>query len=53
MTDRESRLRGIVLMVIAVAVFAVMDALMKHLAATYAPMQIAFLRAASSCPSFS
>jgi drug/metabolite transporter (DMT)-like permease len=50
MTDPESRLRGIVLRVIAVAVFAVMDALMKHLAAIYTPMQIAFLRAASSLP---
>jgi drug/metabolite transporter (DMT)-like permease len=50
MNDRESRLRGIVLMVIAVGVFAIMDALMKHLAETYPPMQIAFLRAASSLP---
>jgi drug/metabolite transporter (DMT)-like permease len=50
MTDRESRLRGIVLMVVAVGVFAIMDALMKHLVATYTPVQIAFLRAASSLP---
>jgi drug/metabolite transporter (DMT)-like permease len=50
MTDRESRLRGVVLMIIAVGVFAIMDALMKHLVATYAPVQIAFLRAASSLP---
>jgi drug/metabolite transporter (DMT)-like permease len=50
MTDRESRLRGIVLMVVAVGVFAIMDALMKHLVTTYTPVQIAFLRAASSLP---
>ncbi len=47
---REDRLRGIVLMIVAVAVFAVMDALMKHLAATYPAMQISSLRAASSLP---
>ena len=50
MTDRESRLRGVILMVVAVGVFSVMDALMKHLAASYPPMQIAFLRGASSLP---
>jgi drug/metabolite transporter (DMT)-like permease len=50
MTDRERRLRGILLMVVAVGVFAVMDALMKKLAAGYPPLQIAFLRAASSLP---
>lgn len=50
MTERATRVRGILLMVVAVAVFAVMDALMKHLAARYAPMQIAFLRAAGSLP---
>jgi drug/metabolite transporter (DMT)-like permease len=50
MSDREHRLRGVVLMIVAVGVFAVMDALLKHLAASYAPMQVAFLRAASSLP---
>ena len=50
MTDAESRLRGIVLMIVAVGVFAIMDALMKHLTASYPPMQIAFLRAVSSLP---
>ena len=50
MTDRESRLRGVILMVVAVGAFSVMDALMKHLAASYPPMQIAFLRGASSLP---
>jgi drug/metabolite transporter (DMT)-like permease len=49
-TDQDSRLRGIVLMVVAVAVFAVMDALLKHLAGSYTPMQVAYLRAASSLP---
>ena len=37
-------------MIAAVGVFAVMDALMKHLAATYPPLQIACLRGASSLP---
>lgn len=50
MTDRDSRMRGVVLMVVAVAVFAVMDALLKHLATSYPPMQVAFLRATSSLP---
>lgn len=50
MNDRDRRLRGILLMVVAVGVFAVMDALMKHLAESYTAMQIAFLRAASSLP---
>jgi len=50
MSDREHRLRGVVLMIVAVGVFAIMDALLKHLAASYAPMQVAFLRAASSLP---
>lgn len=47
---RQDRARGIVLMIAAVAVFSVMDALMKHLAASYPAMQIASLRAASSLP---
>src|SRR5688572_11765002 len=50
MTERAERLRGIVLMIAAVGVFAVMDALMKHLAASYPAMQIACLRGASSLP---
>jgi drug/metabolite transporter (DMT)-like permease len=37
-------------MVVAVGIFAVMDALMKHLAATYPPFQVASLRGASSLP---
>src|SRR5688572_33301890 len=50
MTERADRLRGIVLMIAAVGAFSIMDALMKHLAATYPPMQIACLRAVSSMP---
>jgi drug/metabolite transporter (DMT)-like permease len=50
MTDRADRLRGITLMIAAVGVFGIMDALMKSLAATYPPMQIACLRGASSLP---
>ena len=46
MTDRADRLRGITLMIAAVAVFGVMDALMKFLAETYPPMEIASLRGA-------
>ncbi len=43
-------MRGIILMVVAVAIFSVMDALLKHLAASYPPMQVACLRGASSLP---
>lgn len=43
-------MRGIVLMFVAVAVFAVMDALLKQLATSYPPMQVAYLRAVSSLP---
>lgn len=50
MTDRAGRLRGITLMIAAVGIFGVMDALMKALAASYPPMQIACLRGASSLP---
>lgn len=50
LTGRQDRLRGIVLMIVAVAIFAVMDALLKHLAASYPPMQVACLRGASSLP---
>jgi len=37
-------------MLLAVAVFSVMDALLKLLAAHYAPMQVAFLRGVTSMP---
>lgn len=50
MNEQAGRLRGILLMIAAVGTFAVMDALMKHLAATYPPIQIASLRGASSLP---
>ncbi len=50
MIDQDRRLRGIVLMFVAVAVFAVMDALLKHLATSYPPIQVAYLRAVSSLP---
>lgn len=50
MTDRAGRLRGIMLMVVAVGVFGVMDGLMKFLSVRYPPMQIACLRGASSLP---
>jgi drug/metabolite transporter (DMT)-like permease len=41
---RQDALRGILLMLGAVAVFSTMDALIKHLAAGYAPLQIIFFR---------
>ena len=50
MTERAARLRGVTLMIAAVGIFGVMDALMKFLAANYPPMQIACLRGASSLP---
>jgi drug/metabolite transporter (DMT)-like permease len=50
MTDRAHRLRGITLMIAAVGIFGVMDALMKALSASYPPLQIASLRGASSLP---
>ena len=50
LTGHQDRLRGIVLMIAAVAIFAVMDALLKHLVASYPPLQVACLRGASSLP---
>jgi drug/metabolite transporter (DMT)-like permease len=44
----RERLRGIAYMVSGVAVFAVMDALLKRLSNHYAPLQVSFLRAVSS-----
>jgi drug/metabolite transporter (DMT)-like permease len=43
-------LRGIVLMLLAVAVFSVMDALLKVLAGHYSPLQVSFLRGITSLP---
>jgi drug/metabolite transporter (DMT)-like permease len=45
-----NNLRGIVSMLVAVAVFSVMDALLKTLAGHYAPIQVAFLRGVTSMP---
>ena len=42
--------RGVVAMFVAVAVFALMDALLKELAAFYPPLQVAGLRSAASLP---
>ena len=50
MVERKDRLRGVFLMIAAVGIFSVMDALMKHLTASYPPLQIACLRGASSLP---
>ena len=50
MTERADRLRGILLMLAAVGVFSIMDALMKQLTLRYPPLQVAFLRGASSLP---
>lgn len=50
MTDRADRLRGVLMMLVAVAVFAIMDALMKQLTLRYPPLEVAFLRGASSLP---
>jgi len=44
------RLRAVGLMLIAVALFAVMDSLLKLLSAHYPPFQVATLRGASSLP---
>ncbi len=43
-------LRGIAAMLVAVAAFAAMDAMLKLLAASYPPMQVATLRGAASLP---
>lgn len=47
---QTNNLRGIAAMLLAVAVFSVMDALLKVLAGHYAPMQVAFLRGVTSLP---
>jgi drug/metabolite transporter (DMT)-like permease len=47
---REGRLRAIAIMIAAVAVFSVMDALLKFLTGRYPPMQVATLRGATSLP---
>ncbi len=50
MTERADRLRGVLLMLVAVGAFSVMDALMKQLTVRYPPLQVACLRGASSLP---
>jgi drug/metabolite transporter (DMT)-like permease len=50
MTERADRLRGVLLMLAAVGVFSIMDALMKQLTLRYSPLQVACLRGASSLP---
>ena len=44
----HDRLRAITTMLAAVGVFAIMDAMLKHLTGHYGPMQLAFLRCAAS-----
>jgi drug/metabolite transporter (DMT)-like permease len=46
----SSRIRGIVMMIVAVAVFAVMDSCLKIVSSQLLPLQVATLRAASSLP---
>ena len=50
MTEASRRLRGVLLMLAAVGIFAIMDAIMKHLTLRYPAMQVACLRGASSLP---
>lgn len=47
---RPSNLKAIAAMLAAVALFAVMDAAMKHLSASYPPLQVASMRALASLP---
>jgi drug/metabolite transporter (DMT)-like permease len=49
-TEAARRLRGVLFMMLAVGVFAVMDAMMKQLTGSYPTMQVACLRGASSLP---
>ena len=47
---RSEHMRGILAMLLAVALFSVMDAQLKLLAAHYPPLQVSFLRGAASLP---
>src|SRR5476649_1161822 len=49
-TARRERLAGIASMVFAVAMFAVMDAIIKSLTPNYPPIQIAAFRGLTSLP---
>lgn len=46
----SEHIRGILTMLLAVALFSVMDAQLKLLAAHYPPLQVSFLRGATSIP---
>src|SRR5271168_3056255 len=48
LSPSSNRLRGIMSMIAAVFVFAIMDALLKRLSSHYGPMQVACLRCLSS-----
>jgi drug/metabolite transporter (DMT)-like permease len=50
MNGRRMRLRGVLLMLAAVGVFSLMDAMMKQLSGRYPAIQIACLRGAASLP---
>jgi drug/metabolite transporter (DMT)-like permease len=47
---RSEHIRGILAMLVAVALFSLMDAQLKLLAAHYPPLQVSFLRGATSLP---
>ena len=47
---QSTAMRGIVAMLFAVALFAFMDAMMKHLVGHYPPMQVASMRGFASLP---
>lgn len=47
---RSNNVRGIIAMLVAVAAFAVLDAILKVLAGRYPPMQVTAMRGASSLP---
>ena len=53
MTERADRLRGVILMIAAVGVFAVMDALMKHISVRYPRSRSRACAARARCPSSS
>src|SRR6186713_2712839 len=48
----SSAARGVLAMLVSVAVFAVMDAAMKELAQTYPPLEVGCLRGLASIPFF-
>ncbi len=50
MTERTDRLRGVLMMLVAVGAFSLMDTLMKMLTARYPPVQVVFFRGVGSLP---